>query len=393
MGKLRRKFRLDDRYAIWRNEQWYADMARAGLHLVDFQHNKAVFEQSPAANTRYQVAYIADHLDMKTHLAYHRAGWTPVARLKDIQVFSAAEDAVIEPVERDMEELANDLRRRNKGYLLTLVAACLGWLFFLTIMVSHYWLTGGLFLDGMGRDKLITDGIVVCSFGYAMGLSIRSYRSFRIMRSALVDGTPYPVRPSWRWVRVWRTFPLIALIAIFCMFILAWPNVVNRSETLALDEADPALPLIRLAEIEQNADFAPSPGTINDGTDWSNHLMGRSSLLVPIQYSLIEKGDGASEQERAEGVSYKPVLLVDYYDMRLPRTASGMVKDLIARDTRWGGEAIVRKADGLDLLYVAEQEEVKRLYAARGDQVVAVLYDGRQSVDVIIPLLVKKLGE
>lgn len=392
MGKLKRKLRLDDRYAIWRDERWFADMARAGWHLIDIKGNWAIFEQGPAANTRYQAAYIADHLDIKTHLAYHRAGWTPVARLKDIQVFSAAEDAVIELVERDMEELANDLRRRNKGYLLTLIAAFLGWLFFMAFIFSDYWRTGGFFLDGMGRDRLITGGIVVCLFGYAFGLFLRGYRSLRFMRSSLVDGTPYPVRPDWRRVRTGRAFPLIALVVIFWVFFLGWPSLVSRSETRPLGGVDPALPLIRLAEIEQNADLAPSPGTINDGIDWSNHLRSRSSLLIPVQYSLIEKGDGASEQERAEGVSYKPLLTVDYYDMRLPQTAGGMVKDLI-RYTPGAKEAVSQTVDGLDLFYVAEHEGMKQLFAARGKQVVAVRYEGRQSVDVIIPLLVEKLGE
>lgn len=392
MGKLKHKFRLDDRYAIWRDEQWYADMARAGLHLVDFQHNKAVFEQGPAANTLYQVAYIADHLDMKTHLAYHRAGWTPVARLKDIQVFSAAADAVIEPVERDMEELANDLRRRNKGYLLTLVAACLGWLFFPVFQFVSTWKAGGFFLDGMGRDSLIFNLLMDSFCLYGIWLLICGYRSFRKMRRALVGGRAYPARPGWRSIRIKRAIIVALGLGFFWTFILVWPNVVNRTRSLPLGGVDSALPLIRLAEIEQNPDLAPSAGTIVDGMDWSNHLVGRSSLLVPIQYSLIEKGDGASEQERAEGVNYKPLLMVDYYDMRLSHTAGGMVKDLI-RYTPGAKEAVFRTVDGLDLFYVAEHEGMKQLFAARGKQVVAVRYEGRQSVDAIIPLLVEKLGD
>jgi hypothetical protein len=394
MGKIKRKWRLDDRYAIWRDERWYSDMARAGWHLTEFQNNKVVFEQGPPKNTRYKVAYIPDHLDRDTHQLYHQAGWRPVAWMKDLQVFSAAEDTAIGSVERDREALSLALKRKNKGLMLMLIAACLGWIVLMAFHFGNIWRMGGFFLHGMGRDSLLFGLIVGASFGYVIWTLFRGYGSFRLMSKNLLEETPYPDRPVWRRVRTLRAIPLIIFLFLLGMPILTGLFFVNRNELLPLSKVDPGLPLVRLVEIEQSPDYVPSAGTTIDDVDYANHLSGRSSLLVPVQYQLAEKGDGASEKERGEGVPYKPSLYMDYYELRIPYFADGLVEDLIRHDAPWvGGVAIARKAEGLDLAYVAEEGPVKQLFVARGDRVAAVRYQGKQSVDVILSLLAEKLGK
>lgn len=393
MGKLKRKWRLDDRYAIWRDEDWYADMARAGWHLTDFQYNKVVFEQGTPQNTRYKVAYIPDHLDRDTHQLYHQAGWRPVAWMKDLQVFSAAEDAVIGPVERDREALALALERKNRSLVLMLIAACLGWALLMAFHFGNIWWRGGFFLHGMVRDSLLFGVFAGASLGYALWTLFRGYGSFRMMSKNLLEGTPYPERPLWRRVRISRAIPLIGLLILLWTPLVVLPFLINQEELLPLSKVDPGLPLVRLVEIEQSPDYVPSASTTIDGVDYANHLSSRSSLLVPVQYQLAEKGDGASEQERAEGVPYMPSLYMDFYKLRVPYFADGLVKDLVRHDVIGGATAIPRKTEGLDLVYVAEDGAVKQLFVARGERVAAVRYQGKQPVDVILALLAEKLGK
>lgn len=393
MGKLKRRWRLDDRYAIWRDERWYTDMARAGWHLAEFQNNKVIFEQGPPKNTRYKVAYIPDHSDRDVHQLYHRAGWWPVTWMKDLQVFSAAEDAVIGPVERDREALALALKRKNRSLILMLIAACLGVVMLMAFHFSTLWWGGGFFLYGMIRDSLLFVLLAGASLGYVLWTLFRGYGSFRMMRKNLLEGTPYPERPVWRRVRIWRRVPLLLSLILLWTSILVLPFLVNREELIPLSKVAPGLPLVRLVEIEQSPDYVPSVSTTIDGVDYASHLSSRSSLLVPVQYQLAEKGDGASEKERAEGVPYKPSLHMDYYDLRISYFADGLVRDLIRRDVRGEVAAIARKAEGLDRVYVAEDGQVKQLFVARGDRVAAVRYQGKQSVDVILALLAEKLGK
>ncbi len=55
MGKTVRKLMLDDLFAIGRNESWFVDMSKKGLHLRKFGRMFIHFEKGEPEEIRYRM--------------------------------------------------------------------------------------------------------------------------------------------------------------------------------------------------------------------------------------------------------------------------------------------------------------------------------------------------
>jgi hypothetical protein len=61
-----------------------------------------------------------------------------------------------------------------------------------------------------------------------------------------------------------------------------------KSESKTLPEASPDLPIVRLADVEQNPALVRGEST--DNVDWGNRYTYYWSPLAPVQYEIDENG-------------------------------------------------------------------------------------------------------
>ena len=79
MGKLVKRLILDDMYALGRNESWFADMAKKGLHLKRFGRFFVHFEKGEPKETTYRIDIIKEKPSRERLDVYHDCGWDLVA--------------------------------------------------------------------------------------------------------------------------------------------------------------------------------------------------------------------------------------------------------------------------------------------------------------------------
>ena len=89
MGKLVKRLMLDDVYAIGRNESWFSDMAKRGLHLKKFGRWYIYFEKGESKETNYRIDIIKEEPSQEQLDVYHDCGWDIVTHNKEFYIFTA----------------------------------------------------------------------------------------------------------------------------------------------------------------------------------------------------------------------------------------------------------------------------------------------------------------
>lgn len=380
-----KKAMYDHLYTIWRHEHWFADMAREGLHLTRWDIAKARFEKGPPRQMQYKIEVVTPGSNQAIVAVYREAGWESVAQLMEMQVFTAPEGVGLPPVNPNGEEQKRVLRkidRRLVGQLL-LFTGCYLW--GLAVLIAFHW-RYAFFVKGITEDALVTYGVMAVAATCALCQCLNHYRTFRMMRRYLEKGEPPPLKPRWHSVRfVARLNVKILLVVSLLFFSLPFVRGELR-ETHTLNEADNALPLVRLADIERTPKLIRKEGIRVNHVDGYNQLETNWSLLAPVQYVLTEMGSVPGEIS-----DYEPTLTINYYQVSIPLMAGALVQDLIHSYSLIEGTD--RQMPGLDRLHVIEEGYHKQVFAARGNRVVYLHYIGKQSAADLIPLLAGKWND
>lgn len=169
---------------------------------------------------------------------------------------------------------------------------------------------------------------------------------------------------------------------------------LTKVETQTLPDGNSDLPIVLLADVEQNPMLVRDEDYMSDGIDWANRYTYNWSPFAPMQYDSNERGIIANMMWQDGSGTYSPSISSNIYELSVPALAERVTLDLIKWHSYGDGseQFVEREHPDFDLLIVQEDAEMKRLFASKGKAVMHVRYHGYADVDAIIEQVAEKIA-
>ncbi|WP_102346294.1 DUF2812 domain-containing protein [Bacillus sp. Marseille-P3661] len=394
MTKIVRKFRSIDNWRIGEHESWFTDMAAEGLHLKKVGVHFAHFIKGEPKKMRYRID-VTDHKKILTEqkLKYVDSGWDYVTSYGFFNVFSS-------PVESNSPELYSD--PVEQSFTLKKLDKKFAWSATISILITMLMiglLFALLFLDGtptlaLVEGQVIQQTVITIFVGYSSFTSLQAALAIRALRKSLLEGKPINHSAPWKKQRRVTTFFAIMVI-IITLLGTAHPFIqLVLKETKTLPLKDNGLPIVRLADVEQNAELIrPQSTFIRDGIDWGNRYSYDWSLLAPVQYVSDEIGHVPNQMWKDGSGEYLPTITTRIYQLRYTFLSENVVNDLIKRYSLayQGGEINVIKDSDFDILMIYTVDNFKEVFAAKGKQIMYIRYHGHADLDSLLVSVEEKM--
>lgn len=256
MSKIVHKLRPSDYWRIGEHERWFADLAAKGFHLKKMGIHFAQFVKGEPKKMRYRIDLsIKKKVTQEKIDMYAESGWDYVTSYNFFHVFSS-------PVELDALELYTDpaeqsytLKELDKKLAMNAsivtIAMTIAMLFMVAMIVAIW------FLDGTLTLVLVEFGAVPQTFltifiGYTAYTSLQASISIRTLRKTLFEGKPIDHHAPWKKHHRLKTIlTFLYTLVIGLSAIIPFVQLV-KMDTKTLPVASLDLPIVRLADIEQN---------------------------------------------------------------------------------------------------------------------------------------------
>jgi len=392
MGKLVKRLMLDDIHAIGRNESWFSDMAKKGLHLKKFGRLFIHFEKGKPKETNYRIDIIMKKPSQEQLEVYRDCGWDIVANNGNFYIFSADKMSFSTELHTDPIEQGFSLSELNKRLKNNLIIISIAMLLFFGMMFSLFFFNEEPFLF-MIMGSFVQQLLLVVVECYVFYSAIRNYVAIRSLKKSLLQGRTINHNENYRKARLTSgilagIFLPLALVTIFIPFVQ-----ITKSKDYTLPEGNTNLPIIKLADIEQNPKLMREKSYYSKNVDMANRVRYSWSLLAPVQYEIDEHGIIDGELWGDKSGEYSPSITTRYYKLTFGSLAENITFDLISRYVfRDDTEIKEINSSELDKLYIAEDTISKQIFAAKDNQVFYVAYYGNGEIEDIIPLVEEKLN-
>ena len=395
MNKTVHKLRPSDYWRIGEHESWFSDMAAKGLHLKKMGIHFAKFVKGEQKKMRYRIdVYIKKKITPEQIQMYAESGWDYVTSYNSFHVFSSPEERNAPELHTDPAEQSYTLKELDKklasNAVIVVVSAIL-----IIGMNSAIW-----FLDGTPTLVMVEGGVVqqlilAIFFGYTTYNSLQASISIRALRRKLIEGKPINHHAPWKkHYRLHSTVAFLFTVVVGLSAIIPFVQLV-KMDTKTLPEASLDLPIVRLADVEDNpAMVREEPSYVSDNVDWGNRYSYDWSLLAPVQYETDEQGVVPGKMWEDGSGEYSPAIHTQVYQLSIPALADNLISDLIERyryeDSR--EDFVETEHPDLDLLIVHEEKEMKEVFAFKGKAVMHVRYYGYAGINSVIENLVEKIN-
>lgn len=392
MSKTVLKLRHNDYWRIGEHESWFTDMAARGLHLKKTGLIFAKFEKGEPEEIRYRIEVTKDKLTEEQKSLYKEYGWEFVAKYGKFNVFSSPEALGAPELHTDSAEQSYTLKALDEGYRQSVVMMSIVMALFIVLMLTMFIPINTPFL-AMIEGQILNECLFVVINLYSFYSIIRASSAIRALRKSLSEGTPIDHHANWRknrWVSysVGMSFILVAVLTLGIPII-----TLNKMESYTLPVGEANLPIVRLAEIENNPNLARKSPYMNDDIDRRNILDYYWSPLAPIHYEVKEQGIVPSDMWKDGSGKYTPSISAEYYELIFAGMADGLVNDLMKNKLYQEDEEIQNISHpDFDKLYIVENKETKQIFASIGENVVYIRYHGYADIDRIIALASEKLS-
>lgn len=391
MSKTVRKFMQDDIWNLGRNESWFSDMAKKGLHLRRIGLFFVTFEKAEPKKTKYRMDIISPGPTDEQLEIYKESGWQLVTNLKELYIFSSPEEANYPELHTDPMEQSYTLAALNRRMRNQVIALSLFMVLFLGMMFSMFFLERTPTLAMMEASGVQRPLLMFVEI-YVFYIVIRNFMALRSLKKSLSEGTPINHRESWRKPRLINGF--ISVFFILAAFLTTCIPVVEitQSKSYTLPEASVELLVVRLADIENNPVLERKALLNIRGVDWGNYVSYDWSPLSPVKYQISEHGIIQNEMWDDNSGSYSPSIETHYYQLAFSSMAISLIHDLMERYVDdFDPKVTVQEVDHtfFDKLFVAEDGIRKQIFACSGDEVIYVDYFGNEQAEDIITLLPK----
>lgn len=391
MSKTVLKLRPNDYWRIGEHESWFADMAKQGLHLKKTGVLFAHFEKGEPKNTKYRIDVTRGGISYERNNLYSEYGWNYVTSYGKFCVFSSPEELEVTELHTEPVEQSHTLSTLDKELRLSVIIVSITLTLFFAMMF------GIIFLSSTPYENLVTGQsfqqlILVIVETYVLFTTIQAWLSIRFLRRQLSEGTPINHHANWRKSRrINYTISLILIILSLITILLPVMSMV-KSETAALPAEKAKLPIVRLAEIENNSDLERNPGYASDGIDRFNQYSLSWSPFAPVQIETDEHGLVTGKWWKDGSGEYTPSIHSQYYQLRFPGMADGLLKDLMSRYLYEESQRVQLQkieSDVFDQLYVMVDEEENQIFASHDNKVLYIRYYGYTDINQILTLAEK----
>jgi hypothetical protein len=384
MSKTTRRLRPKDIWRIGEHESWFMDMAAKGLHLQSLGRVFAKFSKGEPKKTRYRIDLSFNKstiLEQREFFA--EGGWEFVTNHDEFNVYSSPYELEAPELHTDPAEQAYSLMELQKKFKRDIVILMIYIATLILVLSTPFWLTGGTPILSLveGTSPLILLIFLVC---YMLYSSIHSAISLNKLCKRMIEGKPINHHAPWKKQHViTSTIALIDTIAV--IFVVLTPFIqIAMTKTHVLPEAKTDLPIVRLAEIENNPELIRRDSLDQDRE--INIYTKKQSFLAPIQYQTHEYGEVPNRIWSDGSGRYSPSISSWIYELRYSVLSKGLVSDLVNRYSLSyiGGEFTEIEHPDFDILTVREVDDVVEIFAAKGNAVIHIKYRGEADLDNLI---------
>ncbi|MEH7385371.1 DUF2812 domain-containing protein [Bacillus sp. JJ1521] len=394
MSRTVRKIRPSDYWRIGEHESWFADMAAKGFHFKKMGIHFAHFVKGEPKQMRYRIdvsmkrKMIPEQIEM-----YAEGGWDYVTGYQGFHVFSS-------PAEREAPELHTD--PAEQSYTLNALDKKLASnaRFVVVAMILIIGMTSSIwFLDGTPTYHLVEGSVIIQTIlsiilGYQAYNSLIAAISIRALRKKLIEGKPIDHHAPWK-----KHHRINSVIAFLFMMVAGFTAIIPfiqivKMDTKTLPEGSLNLPIVRLADVDQNPALVRAESEWIDDVDWGNSYTTNWSPFAPAQYDVSENGVVPGETWKDGSSEYSPSIHTKYYQLSIPAMADNLISDLIKRyNYEYSLEDYVEtKHPYFDSLIILEKEEVKVVFAYKGKVVIYVSYYGNEDINSVVKAIEEKIN-
>jgi Protein of unknown function (DUF2812) len=395
MNKIVRKLRPSDYWRIGEHESWFADMSAKGYHFKKMGIHLAHFIKGEPKQMRYRIdVSMKRKINPEQIEMYAESGWDYVAGYQGFHVFSS-------PVEREAPELHTDsaeqsytLKALDKKLASTARFVVVAVLLIMG-MASSIWFLDNAPIYHLVEGTVLVQTILSIIIGYQAFNSLRAAISIRALRKKLIEGKPIDHHAPWK-----KHHRINTVIAFLFMVVSGLTAIVPFTQLVKMDVKtlpveSPNLPIVRLADVEQNPALARGESEyMSDNVDWSNRISYNWSPFAPVQYETDENGVVPGETWKDGSGEYSPSISTNFYQLSIPAIADNLVFDLIDwyRHENAVEEYVEKQHPDFDLLIVHEDEEMKEVFASKDKNVMYVRYHGYADIDSVIENVEEKIN-
>ena len=392
MNKSVHKLRPSDYWRIGEHESWFADMAAEGFHLKRMRLHLAQFVRGEPKKMRYRID-VSMKIRPEQIKMYAESGWDYVTSYNFFHVFSSPVELNAPEIHTDPAEQSYTLKRLDRKLAMNACISVAAIILMLG-MLSSIW-----FLDGTPTFVLvegiaIQQTILTIFIGYLAYTSLQAAISIRALRKDLIEGKPIDHHAPWK-----KHYRLNSIIALFFTIVVGLSAILPFTQlvkgyTKTLPEESLELPIVRLADIEQNPTLIRGESSyIKDNVDWDNRYTYNWSPLAPVQYESDENGVVPGKMWRDGSGEYSPSIHTSVYQLSVPALADNLMADLIKRYRyEFSDENFVEtKHTDFDLLIILDEEDFKEVLASKGKTVIQVRYYGNADINSVIENIVEKV--
>lgn len=391
MAKLVKRLLLNDIYEIDRNESWFSYMAKKGLHLNKIGRTFVYFEKGDPKNTKYRIDILYEEPSQEKMDVYSDCGWSFVTQISNFYIFSADENADTIELHTDPIEQRDTLDKLNKKLKSNLIIVSIAMILFLGMICSIYIFNREPFLY-MINGQLVQQILLVVVELYVFYSVIRNYLAGLRLEKSLLQGKKISHKENFEKTRIMRGILVGIFLSIAIVTIFIPVTEMSKRERYTLPETTNTLSIVRLADIEQNANLIRDEYITDKGVDFSNMVSYNWSILAPVQYDVHERGIVKGEMWEDKSGEYSPSINTRFYKLTFRSMAEKLTQDLISRYVYRDNIEIKEISNtNLDKIYVAEEGIRKQIFAYLDNKVIYVTYYGNAEIDDLVPLVADKL--
>jgi hypothetical protein len=392
MGNIVRKVRPTDYWRIGEHESWFSDMSLKGLHLYKMGTHFAKFKKGTPKRMEYRIEVTEKEEIYEAQIElYEEHGWEYITSYQYFHVFAAQEENEPTELHTDPAEQSYTLNYLNKRLMFNLILISIGVLLIVG-MLGAVWFLDGTPILRVVEGYVIQQTILCVIVLYNVYYSTRAMVAIQALKRNLKEGKAINHHAPWE--KSLRKGTLVSIIFLFTGLIsLVLPFMqIIKMETYTLPNEESNLPLVRLADIEQNPKLISDEYYI-DGIDWANRYSTNWSIFAPVQYESNESGVINDLKWLDNSGIYSPGISTEIYQLSFKTLAKPLISDLIKWHS-YGDEqkpVVDKNHPKFDKLIIHEDAEMKELYASKGKVVMYVRYHGYAEVDRLIELMAQKI--
>lgn len=392
MGKIVRKVRPIDYWRIGEHESWFSDMSLKGLHLCKMGNHFAKFVKSTPQRIEYRIEVTEKkEISDAQIILYEDHGWQYITSYQYFHVFAAPEEKNAPEIHTDPAEQSYTLSQLNKKLIINLILVTFG-VAWIVGMLSAVWFLDDTPVLRLVEGHIIQQTVLTLFYLYYIYSSMRALLAIHALRRNLKEGKAINHHAPWEKSLRKGKFVSIGFIIVAIGSIGIPIMQLIKMDTLTLPKDSSSLPLIRLANLEQNQMLVRDEFYI-DGEDWANRYSINWSPFAPVQYESGESGTINNMKWQDQSGIYSPSISSEVYQLNFEILVKPLISDLIKWHSYDEKEPYIEKNHPeFDQLIVQEEAEKKEIFASKGKAVMYIRYFGYAEMDVLIEHAAQKIN-